>query len=116
MNGFNKYLQAVQLKNVSREQKVAAIVDTFAEDSVILASTGETYKGKEEVRKFFSDVMASSKDTFHPVAVESSVCVSNDGTVVAAEVHLVQINKLVGDFWTFKDGKITRLVIYSRQQ
>jgi len=44
---------------------------------------------------------------------ESSVCCGNN--VVAAEVHLVQINKSVADFWYFDDsGLITSLYIYSR--
>jgi len=113
--GFNKYLAAVSLKDVPRETKLEAIVETFADNCVLLASTGETYTGKEGVRKFFGNVLAMSKDTFLPVPVQSSICVSEDGTVVAAEVNLPQINKFVGDFWTFKNDKISRLVIYARQ-
>eukprot|EP01126_Amoeba_proteus_P028863 TRINITY_DN2842_c0_g1_i2.p1 TRINITY_DN2842_c0_g1~~TRINITY_DN2842_c0_g1_i2.p1 ORF type:complete len:108 (+),score=25.40 TRINITY_DN2842_c0_g1_i2:309-632(+) len=103
------------MKDVAREVKLEAIVDTFAEDCILVPSSGTPIRGKDGVRAFYEKVLASSQDTFLPQPDTDSICVSDDGTHVAAEIHLPQISMLVGDFWTFRKGKIVRLVVYSRQ-
>jgi hypothetical protein len=61
LTGFQNYMSAVQLKGVSREQKVQAIVDTFAQDCVLVTSEGRELKGKDEVKKFYTSVLEGMK-------------------------------------------------------
>jgi hypothetical protein len=54
----------------------------------------------------------ASHDNFYPELLKESISVSDNGSVVAAEVNLTQIQKKVGDFWSFKDSLISRLAVY----
>jgi len=66
VTGFNAYMNAVRMKDAPRAQKLEAIVDTFDPNCVIETSTGGTLNGREAARKFYGDVLESSKDTFFP--------------------------------------------------
>ena len=100
----------------TRHIKLQAIVDTFSEDCVIDTSDGKRLHGREAVRAFYGNVMEMANDNFGPLLVHDSVSFAPSGRCIAAEVHLPQINKYVGDFWHFNEaGKINRLVIYAKQ-
>lgn len=67
------------MKNVLREVKLNAIVDTFHVNAKLLASTGEDYIGKEAIKAFYANVLEKSNDTFEPRLNENSVCYSETG-------------------------------------
>ena len=114
---FFEYMAAVRMPSnkATRSAKLHAIVETFSEDCVIDTSDGRRLTGKAAVHAFYDNVMEMANDNFGPLLVEESISYAPSGRCIAAEVHLPQINKYVGDFWYFNDaGKIDRLVVYAK--
>lgn len=109
-------MEAVQTINNDRQAKLDSIMATFADNCTVFTADGLTLRGKTAVRGFYASVLEKSNDQFNPQVVEKSIAVTADGHGIAAEVHLAEINKYVGDFWYFDDeGHITELAIYDRE-
>jgi len=114
--GLNNYFAAVALQDVSCDEKLQAIADTFSAENAELITNNRTFVGREEiVQQFYasphSPVMKDPK--FCPAANLPTVCIAEDENTIAVEIALTKDLK-VGDWFTFDaEAKIKRMRIYS---
>jgi hypothetical protein len=87
---------------------VEAVASLFADDAVLQNAAG-TLEGAEAIRRMYQNGLApgAMRPQVGPLVI--------DGDVVAVEIdlHTGGTRVALADFFTIRDGKIQRLVIYS---
>jgi ketosteroid isomerase-like protein len=82
----------------------------FADDGELVTVAG-TFRGPEEIARFYSELVFATSEHLDPHPGPFLI----EGDRLAVEIELHRDGEVHGfaDFFTIRDGKIERLVIYS---
>eukprot|EP01126_Amoeba_proteus_P033166 TRINITY_DN3250_c0_g1_i1.p1 TRINITY_DN3250_c0_g1~~TRINITY_DN3250_c0_g1_i1.p1 ORF type:complete len:160 (-),score=22.39 TRINITY_DN3250_c0_g1_i1:62-541(-) len=108
ISGLEAYFAAVSLSGIKKEEKLDAIADVFTPTCTLLAS-GNEYNGHEGVRSFYSSSNSPvMRENFKPTPKWETLAFLPDDTI---DIVIDIQSQVVRDFFTFQDGKISKLVV-----
>lgn len=112
MNTLNRYFELSDLA-VQNKDSLQELCGLFAQDAIIEANNGLTYKGKADIEKFFKDFFSRNLATKHLWDIKEQ----NDGWLQAN--WAVACRRKSGDYFALTgkdiakiiDGKISHLKV-----